>query len=206
MKLGQLVLRLRSLTTIFSGRVGGAAEYVYAKEHTLNNEMCFVIPLQESANENKYDSGINQIITEQFAVVVAIKNDVDYEDKTGFSAYNRLHTIRTELFSVFLGYDMGLIISPDEFTTNSLIYYKGGQLLDFDRSYLWYQYTFEYQIGIESGINDLKADGYLDKIFAEYELMPSDNIPYSDDLPVELFKPDMQQMVNLVTIREEEES
>lgn len=211
MKLGALVLRLRTHIddrgdeAYIQAKVGGAAEYAYAREGTLNDEMFFILPLQESANTNEYDNSINQILIEQFAVVVAVKNDTDYKDKTGFYAYNRLHDIREEVFGAFLGCDLAQIDSESSYTTESIIYYRGGQLLDFNRGYLFYQFTFEYKVGLQTKALEDEPDGYLDTIFAQYEISPSENLPYSEDLPVPeaAFAPDMEQLVDLADEAEE---
>jgi hypothetical protein len=199
MRLGLIVLRLRSTTELFSGRVGGVAEYAFARENTLDKEMAFVIPIQESAPVNESDNTIQQKLVEQFGVIVSVKNDTSYKDKTGFTAYNALHDMRADIFKAYLGYDAQNFIDPsDTCTASSIIYYRGGQLLDFDRSYLWYQFTFEYWVTLTSdAVQDEFANlqTYLDKIYAQYELMESDNIPISEALPVKLFVPDMEQLV-----------
>ncbi len=205
MRLGLIVLRLRDITELFSNRVGGVAEYAFARENTLNDEMAFIIPIQESSSVNEYDNTIQQPLVEQFGVVVAIKNDKDFKDKTGFTAYNRLHDARADIFKAYLGYDaQNLIVSDDNFTSASIIYYRGGQLLDFDRAYLWYQFTFEYRVSLQS--DAVEADSaalktYLDTIWAQYEITPSRNIPSSEELPVELFSPDMEQLVDIKQTR-----
>jgi len=197
MKLGELVLRLRSVPTSFS-LIGGAAEYALASEGTLKKEAAFVIPLQDAAGNNDYDTSINQIITEQFGVIVAIKNGTNFEDKTGFTSYNRLHDVRSEIFRAFLGLDIGRVYGSESgFTSESLISYRGGTLLDMDRSFLWYQFTFEYQMSIESMVVPEEADGFLDKIWVDYVMLPSDDLPLSEELPVSLFAPDMQQYIIL---------
>ena len=207
MRLGQITLRLRDITEVFTGRVGGVADYAFAREGTLKNEMAFVLPIQESAGVNEYDNTIQQKLTEQFAVVVAVRNDTDFKDKTGFKAYNSLHDMRSDIFKAFLGYDaQNFIDDDDEYTTASIVYYRGGQLLDFDRAYLWYQFTFEYSTSLTS--DAVKADSdnlktYLDKISAQYEITPSGNIPTTSELPIpdSLFIPDMEQLVDIKQTR-----
>jgi len=195
MKIGALVLQLRNTSTTFQGKVGGAAEYAFAKEGTLNTEMAFVLPVQESAETNTVDSTIIQTLTGQFAVVVAIKNDLNHKDKTGFQAYNRLHDIRQEMFEAFLGLDAYEILDDDKLTTETLIYYRGGQILDFDRSFLWYQFTFEYRVGLESQIKQPDMPWFT-RIYSQYEIAPSVNLPIDEALPVDSFSPVMDQMID----------
>ena len=196
MKLGLLTLQLRSKTELFQNRVGGAAEFAFAQEGTLKDEMAFVLPAQESADPNNVDSTIDQRLTEQFAVIVAIKNDTNHKDKTGFLAYNKLHEVRQDIFKAFLGLDAYEILSDDTFTVESLIYYRGGQLLDFDRSYLWYQFTFEYKVGLQSQIQEPDMP-WFNRIFAQYVVAPDQvNLPIEESLPVESFEPEMEQLID----------
>lgn len=204
MKLGALVLKLRDAETSFA-LVGGAAEYAWARESTLKKEAAFIIPLQDTASPNQTDTEIIQTITEQFAVVAAIKNSTEFEDKTGFSAYNRVHDIRTEIFNAFLGLDIGRVYGQAEgFMSESLIYYKGGQLLDMDRAFMWYQFTFEYQMTVGSFVHE-EADGFFDKIWVDYVLQPSDDLPISEHLPIDAFAPDMTQYIDLSAEEEDYE-
>ena len=205
MRIGDLVLRLRETTQLFSGRVGGAAEYAIAKDVPLTDEAAFVIPMADVASENEHDSAILQKIKEQYAVVVAIRNDTNFKDKTGFAAYNRLHEVRRDLFAAFLGYDAGRMSKAvDAYSQESLIYYKGGQLLDMDSAYMWYQFTFEYDVQVMSQATYDAPDGYLDKIHAQYVLAEfSDNLPVTEDLPVTSFAPHMEQLVDLQAERDE---
>jgi len=200
MKLGNLVLQLRAAGTSFS-LIGGAAEYALAVEGTLKKEAAFVIPLQDSAGNNSNDTIVSQMLTEQFAVIVAIKNGTNFEDKTGFASYNRLHDIRNEIFGAFLGLDIGRLYGKDSgFTSESLVSYSGGTLLDIDRAFLWYQFAFEYQVWVEAQVSE-EADGFLDKIWVDYEMQVSENLPISEKLPIDLFAPDMQQFITFEDIR-----
>lgn len=203
MKLGSLVLHLRNNISSFDNAIGGAAEYAMARENTLLKEMAFILPLIDTAEANDYDTSVNQKVTEQFAVVVALKNDNNFADKTGFAAYNRLHDIRQELFEAYLGLDIASLYGSSwSATSNSLVYYRGGQLLDLDRAYIWYQFTFEYQYSLEGQYQETDPDDLDDfsKIWADYELNeshdPSDNLPVTEELPINLFSPDMKQLID----------
>ncbi len=135
MRLGPIVLKLRLAKTSFGNMWGGAAELDLATKYTLKQEMGFVVPVMEDCRPNEYDSGINQLITEQFGVIVAVKNDAYQQDKSGLTAYDRLHNVRNEIFGAILGWEVSW--------AESLIYYRGGSLLLLDPSYLWYMYKFE---------------------------------------------------------------
>jgi hypothetical protein len=161
MKLGTIALRIRVAETSLENRVAGAAELALAIAGTLLEECAFVLPLVESAPANTQDSGINQLLTERFGVIVALKNDTSQADKTGLTAYDRLHDLRQELFSALLGW----YITGAE----SQVYYGGGTLLDVNRAWLWYQFEFEYTTRLTEEdliIPDTLDD--FDRIYAQY--------------------------------------
>lgn len=211
MKIGKIVLKIRAADTTFGNYIGGSAELNNALEHTLRREMAFVIPLAESAELNDYDSGINQIITERFGVIVALRNDTTDKDKQGITAYDRLFDIRSELFRAILGWYMN--------EAESLIYYRGGSLVGFDGAYLWYQFEFEYNTRVASRGTELRyADVILNSadededqapddfnlIYANMILAPNEELPYTGDLPLpdgypDVLIPDMAQAIDMDT-------
>ncbi len=156
MRIGAIVLKLRIANTIFGNFIGGSAEMQYAKRKTLR-EAAFVVPLVENADENTTQTDIQQKLTERFAVIVALKNDRNLNDRDGFIAVDMLHDIRNDLFSALLLWDM-----PD---AESMIRYRGGQILDVNNGYFWWQFEFEFdsriirnkltQKGVEAQTEDI---------------------------------------------------
>jgi hypothetical protein len=56
---------------------------------------------------------------------------------------------------------------------DSLVYYVGGRLLDFNRAWMWYQFEFEFQTRLEEMTQPDTTDvGVLNKIYAQYVLGP----------------------------------
>jgi hypothetical protein len=163
MKLGYVVLQLRIKETRFEDRIGGAAALQMALDSTLLDEMMFVIQLSDDTPPNEYDSSINQLVAEKFGVIVALKMDEDPTDETGIKAFDKLHDVREEIFGALLGWQM-----PG---AESLCYYRGGNLLDFNRAWLWYQFEFEVETRltdmVDVGVDDL---GRLQRIYAQYVL------------------------------------
>ncbi|MBU2685921.1 MAG: hypothetical protein KKF27_21980, partial [Gammaproteobacteria bacterium] len=94
MKIGQIVLKLRLAETRFENRIGGAAELALAMTYALQKEMAFVVQMAETAKANMLDSGVSQLITERFAVIVALDNATSDRDKMGLTAYDSLFDIR----------------------------------------------------------------------------------------------------------------
>lgn len=194
MKLQPIVLKLRVAETRFNNKIAGAAQLALAMTNTLYEEMAFVIQLSEVASRKEYDSGINQKITERFAIVVALKNDTESTDKTGIIANDLLFTVRAQLWKALLGWQM------DE-GEESLIYYSGSRLLRIDPSYLWHQYEFEVEMRVDNddGV-DLGETDAFNSIYAQYVLTPDSQIPITGEtpkLPASLSDPDWATLIDL---------
>lgn len=207
MILGAIALKLRTATTDFENRIAGVAELDMAIRNTLKNEMAFVIPLVDDAVGNTIESSTEQKMIERFGVITAIATDTSQKDKTGLTAYDRLHDIRNQIFKPLIGWDMGF---------EGLIYYRGGRLLEINRGYLWWQFEFEFESRIT-----VHKDGYgyveetevdnrqqvsqlpdLDTIYAQYLLWPSVkwrtllSTDFNIELPGDISDPDMAQLID----------
>lgn len=191
MKVGPIALMIRAAETRFGNNVAGAAEFGYAWGNVIHDEVAFVIPLGDTVSPNNTDSGISQKITENFAVIVVVKNDISARDKTGLTAYDLIHDIRAEIFSAILGYQI-----PG---TEDLISYAGARLLNVNRANLWYQFEFvtATRIDDDDGI-DVGTDALEDfnTIYTQWVLSPSANLPVGG-VPVTTFSPDMTSIVDL---------
>jgi hypothetical protein len=189
MKIAPVVLKLRLAETRFKNKIAGAAELAMAMEGTLIEEVAFVIQLGETCAPNEYENHINQKVMERFAIIAAIKNDVSQQDKTGLTAYDSLFDFRSELFDAILGWQMD--------QAESIIYYRGGRVVEINRAWLWYQFEFEFSMRLGDDIIDNTEDlTDFDTIYAQYVLAPSANLPV-ENLPVNIFSPDMTQIVDL---------
>jgi len=193
MRLGQIVLKIRDGDTAFDDRVGGAAELALALENTLQAEMAFVIQLSEGANPNKLDNGISQKVMEKFGVIVALKNDGTQTDKTGIDAYDRLHTVRAEIWKAVLGWKMD--------DMEDLVSYVGGRVIDINRAYLWYQFEFVvgFRIDNDDGV-DMDDLENFDTIYGQWIMTPNANVPVSHYLPVST---DIVHMTSTVDLTED---
>ncbi len=188
MQIAPVVLKLRLADTRFSNKIAGAAELAMALDGTLREEVAFVIQLGETCSPNEYDNHINQVVTERFAIIAAIKNDASQKDKTGLTAYDSLYSFRQELFNAILGWKMD--------QAESLIYYRGGRVIEINRAWLWYQFEFEFTMRLGESIADNTEDlDWFNTIFAQYVLSPSANLPVGN-LPVNAFAPDMEQLID----------
>lgn len=195
MRLGQIVLRIRSKNTHFGNYVGGAAELDTAIKNTLKQDMAFVIPLIDDAGKNTWDAGINQRIIERFGVIIALANDTKQSDKLGFVAYDQIHTIRTQLIGALVGW------TPID--SESQVSYRGGKLIDINNAYLWYQFEFDYDSRItvnkngtvefvSSNYDDTETPVDFNTIYMQMINTPDARIPYTDKFgnPGELPYPD----------------
>ncbi len=213
MKIGPLVLKLRTAQTMFGNYIAGAAELSIALENTLLQEMAFVIQLAEDAGPNLHDTGLNQNLTERFGVIVALKNDTGDRDKTGLAAYDKLFNVRKEIFKGILDLDYGYVTGNDRINSN--IYYRGGRLLGIDQAWLWYQFEFEFETKLVNFFDSVSDDtdgvdidretiDSFNTIYVNYMQSPDpkDRLPYKGDLPLvdgypDVVLPDMAQWIDL---------
>jgi len=195
LQIGPIALKLRLANTRFENRIFGAAELALALEYTLKKESAFVIQLNETANSNSLDSGISQKITERFAVLVALDNGTSDRDKIGLTAYDTLSSVRTEIFSAILGWQMT--------GAESLVSYGGGRIAGINRAYLWYQFEFvvETRIDDDDGV-DVGRDELpdFDTIYAQWILSPSIKFEgVGKNLPITIVDPDMTTIIDFTS-------
>lgn len=181
MKLSPVVLKLRlGNISAFGDRIAGSADLATALSATLTDEMAFVVQLTESAPGNKQSNSVNQLIDERFVVIVALKNDNSQSDKTGIAAYDRLFTIRAEIFSSILNWTI-----PGQ---ESITSYVTGRLLSLNRAWLWYQYEFSSSVrigpddGFDNGADNLPN---FNQLYAEWIISPNANLPFAGGLPID---------------------
>lgn len=196
MKLSEIVIRLRDSNTRFGSMIAGAAEMNIAMTNTLANDMAFVVPVQETTSENKYDNHIEQLLKERFSVVCVIKNDYSTIEKTGVIAFDKLHEVRKEIFKAILGWEPSW--------AQNFIYYLGGGILNVNNAYLWYQFNFEVEsliqnigtvdnpvIGVPENTIDYDQVAYdWHTIYANFILSPSERLPI-DEIPLNDGYPDV---------------
>ena len=144
---------------------------------------------------------------------MALANDTTQKDKAGIIAYDLLHEVRSQLFRAILGREI--------YGAESLIYYAGGQLLNINSAYLWYQFDFEYKtrvsefdgycdlegsnLELEGEIREKLQTSQIDeskKIYTNYILWPSADLPYNGDLPIDDNYPDVSlpDMASIVDV------
>jgi hypothetical protein len=136
MQLGQIVLRLRQANTIFRNNVVGIVDRKDILQNTFSIiPVAFVVPENISnTSKNQLDSGINQLVIEDFSIVVVLDNDFSAKNKLGLVTYDRLHDIRADIWKAILGWQIDNNVY--------LISYNGGRLIELNSAYLLYEFRF----------------------------------------------------------------
>ncbi|MGG4625162.1 hypothetical protein ACLPHD_12440 [Serratia odorifera] len=133
MKLTKIIGAIRRRVALFEGRVAGAAEFKNLPDvGKLSLPAAYVIPNEDTAAEQKSQTDYWQDLTEGFSVVVVLSN---LRDERGQSAgYDAVHDVRAMLWRALLGW------SPE--SDGNIIQYAGGEVIEMDRSRLYYRYDF----------------------------------------------------------------
>lgn len=141
MNLDAVVLHLRSAVSAFDGRVAGAAEFARGLETEAQMALpaAYVVPLDEDAAENTLMNGLVQIVTERIGIIVEFDNTAD---RRGQSVTSQFDAMRSALWAALLNWR----IDPVRATRG--LEYAGGQLREFDRARLFYQWEFTLQITV----------------------------------------------------------
>lgn len=139
MQLELIITALRARCPTFASRVAGAAQFKMLPENAaLAVPAAFVIPLDDSPQPPGSQNSIRQVMTDSFAVVIAVSNVADEKGQT--SAHS-IDALRAELWAALLGWR-----PTDRYDGIS---YEGGSLLAIDRARLWYQFEFGAPMELE---------------------------------------------------------
>lgn len=197
MKLSPIVLILRAGETHFGEEVAGAAEFNTIQQDTLEVDTAYVIQTTDVALANDVTGTVNQKVTEGFGVVVAIRNDQSQADKTGLTAYDQLHDIRTELWDLLVGLNLGTVLDTASYTVEGPVEYKGGSLIDINSAWLWYLYEFSYPAYLQETEKDLNLDDF-NTLSAQWVMTPNAQIPLTgaEPLPDALEQSDMESIID----------
>lgn len=146
MKLDAAIAQLRLYAPVFGGRVAGAADFDRGLRDQvwLDYPAAYVIPLDEEATPNASGPGLIQTVTERIGVIIALSN---LDDRRGQAPAATYEEMRAAIFGAVLNW------RPDANSQPRGYAYGGGQLRDFDRGRLFYQFEFiiETQITDDDG-------------------------------------------------------
>lgn len=154
MNLDKVITQIKSTVTLFANNVAGAAAYAkgVSDQVWLPTPAAYIIPLDEEAEPNSQQTGLQQIITERIGIIIQVDNS---GDRRGQEAVTEYDAVRSAIFKQIL--DWRPDWDPNNPTANREakgLYYAGGRLVDFDRARLFYQFDFALDITVT------EADGW----------------------------------------------
>ena len=135
MNIDLVIGQIRANMPVFGQRVAGAADFARAVEDQtwMDAPACYVIPLDEDADENPPGQGLEQHVAERIGVIVEFDNTAD---RRGQAASEQFEAMRTAVWACLLNWRIDPLAGAQGFI------YGGGQLLSFDRARLFYQWEF----------------------------------------------------------------
>ncbi len=133
MKIQPIIDRLKAATTTLGGRVAGAAEFSAELEETRLTLPCaFVLRANGSATEADTFDATMQMLTEEFAVIVAISTA---SDTRGQAASESLDDVMEDIINALLGWRPTTVERlPFEYARDDHV--------SVDRARLWHQFIF----------------------------------------------------------------
>ena len=149
MNLSIVIAQLRNVTTFFNQNVAGAAAFANGVEDQvwLPLPAAYVVPVESSATENEEETGLYQIVSRRFKVIV-VDNAISASGRRGQGAVEAQDSIEPAIFSALLNW------RPDPTRSTKGIYKVSDGLVNFGRARLFYEYEF----GLDETITD--ADGW----------------------------------------------
>jgi hypothetical protein len=140
MKVQPIIDRLKAVSTTLGGRIAGAAEFSAEVEAARLSLPCaFVLRASGEASEAATLGAVVQMLTEDFAIVVAVDASADGR---GQAAAEALDDVMADLIAGLLGW------SPD--ATHNAFEYVRDDHVAIDRARLWHQFTFRTSGAISS--------------------------------------------------------
>lgn len=140
MKVQPIIDRLKAVSTTLGGRIAGAAEFSAEVEAARLALPCaFVLRASGEGSEPDTIGAVVQMLTEDFAIVVAVDNSADSRGQAGAEA---LDDVMVDLLARLLGW------SPD--ATHNAFSYVRDDHVSLDRARLWHQFIFRTSSAIAS--------------------------------------------------------
>jgi hypothetical protein len=150
MQLEPIIAALRTRCPSFTSRIAGAAQFKLLPENAALAVPCaFIIPMDDSPQPSIAINSVRQLLTDSFAVVVAVSN---VPDEKGQGSAHNIDALRAELWAALLGWQ-----PADRYDG---INYEGGSLLSLDRARMWYQFEFGALMELEP------SDGWQEQALA----------------------------------------
>ncbi|MFT8850164.1 hypothetical protein [Acetobacter orientalis] len=116
----------------------GAAEFAQIVDKAwLKRPAAYVLPVEDDAEANVSQNGLDQSVTETISIVLDLPN---VADQRGQASSALVTQARTDLFRCLLNW------RPDWSTGNQGFSYAGGNLVQMDRERLHWQFRFSLKI------------------------------------------------------------
>lgn len=182
----ELILRLRSRCPTFQRRVGGTASFEAgtAQGAHLPVPHCFVIPVEEIAEEARGDATA-QRVRMSFMTVVCVDNTSQREDGRGLTGSMLVEVIRREMLNALIGWEpfTWSIPVPENMKgfedimpggRSDTVRFRGGSFLKMNDGKLWHQ--FEWYIDFMDGrcINVELQHGAVDVTLSNHQAVVVD--------------------------------
>jgi len=140
MSLPAIIDRLKANAPLFAGNVAGAAEFsAEAEAMRLPLPMAFVMRNGSSTSEATTLGEVLQLMTEEYAVVIAVDNSTD---TLGHAAEQLLEPVIEQVRKALLGWTWDTLHNGMTFSRDDHV--------GFDRARLWHQMIFSTESVIAS--------------------------------------------------------
>jgi hypothetical protein len=148
-----VIEQLRTYAPVFNSNVAGAAAYANAVETQawLPMPAAYVVPTEDDAGPNTSMTGDWHVVTERFAVIVALDNAADPTDRRGQLAVAGLDAVRASIRKAIVNWRPDFrpgAVPPDWGNAARGIYEIQGSRLDMNRARLIWQFDFGIEVTV----------------------------------------------------------
>lgn len=131
MDLAPILARLKSQLTGFK-TIGSAADLEALGASVAASPSCYLLPMAESAEDNRLLGAFEQRVSVTFSVVLAVSNK---RDAGGSAAMGDLEPLRALVRAALIGW-------PPDPAIGEPVRFAGGHLLRFENALLWWMDEF----------------------------------------------------------------
>ncbi len=142
MDINSVIQQVKQFAPIFKGKVAGAAEMQMAlnQSPTTDYPWAYCFPLGSTAAPNTSFNGLDQLVTETFAVVVILDNSKISNDRRGQAAASYYPTVRAQLWQALLNFVL------DPYASSHGCQFEGDELVSMDPKRAVYEFKFSQTI------------------------------------------------------------
>lgn len=161
MGLAEVVLRLRSAVPALEQRVGGTASFIRANQANADIALphAFVVPMYSTAAP-KTDGATYQMLTERFAIILALDNTIDPRNGDGRAAMVLMGTIFSQLVKAMLNWE-----PMQRFDT---VQFARGLHLSMNQERMWHQFEWTYRYYIDGDYPVPDTPALITQLYQHY--------------------------------------